>query len=92
MQAYLIDEFAEHAVSATAAARILSNLMGFTFPLFAPQLYKKFGYGWGSSPLALLFAVVGMPIPLLLCKWARVRTIGTPKAQGSSDRETSNGI
>lgn len=80
MQAYLIDEFAEHAASATAAVRILSNLMGLTFSLFASQLYENFGYGWGYSLLALLFAVVGMPIPLLLWKLGpRIRAIGKSK-------------
>jgi hypothetical protein len=47
--AYLIDEFGEHAASANAASRMLSNVMGFTFPLFAPQLYRQLGYGWGNS-------------------------------------------
>jgi hypothetical protein len=38
--AYLIDEFGDHAASANAASRMFSNVMGFTFPLFAPQLYR----------------------------------------------------
>ena len=44
--AYLIDEFSEQTASANAAVRILSNIMGFMFPIFAPQLYKKLGYEW----------------------------------------------
>lgn len=36
--AYLLDEFTRHAASANAACRILSNILGFSFPIFAPQL------------------------------------------------------
>jgi hypothetical protein len=77
--AYLIDEFAEHSASANAAARILSNVMGFAFPLFAPQLYNTLGYGWGNSLLAFLYLAIGVPAPFLLWKWGpRIRATGRP--------------
>lgn len=75
--AYLIDEFGEHAASANAASRMLSNVMGFTFPLFAPQLYKQLGYGWGNSLLAFLYIAIGWPAPMLLWNWgAKLRAVG----------------
>ncbi|EXF77886.1 major facilitator superfamily transporter [Colletotrichum fioriniae PJ7] len=52
VNAYLIDEF-KHAASASAAARMLSNVFGFACPIFAPQLFNKLGYGWGNSLMAL---------------------------------------
>jgi hypothetical protein len=67
--AYLIDEFGDHAASANAASRMFSNVMGFTFPLFAPQLYRKLSYGWGNSLLATLYIAIGRPAPVLSWKW-----------------------
>jgi MFS family permease len=75
--AYLIDEFDEHAASANAASRMLSNVMGFTFPLFAPQLYRQIGYGWGNSLLAFSYIAIGWPAPFLLWFWgAKMRAVG----------------
>ena len=77
--AYLIDEFAEHAASANAASRFVSNLLGFLFPLFAPKLHESLGYGWGNSLLGFLYLVIGLPIPIILWKWGpKIRAIGKP--------------
>ncbi len=51
--AYILDEFGTHSASANAATRMFSYVLGFAFPLFAPQLYQALGYGW-SGLLALL--------------------------------------
>ncbi|KAH7304231.1 major facilitator superfamily domain-containing protein [Stachybotrys elegans] len=76
MLAYLLDEFT-HAASANAASRMLSNMLGFVFPIFAPQLFARLGYGWGNSMLAFLFIGLGCPVPLLLWLWgARLRALG----------------
>jgi MFS family permease len=74
--AYLLDEFS-HAASANAASRMLSNMLGFAFPIFAPQLYRRLGYGWGNSVLAFLFIGLGCPVPLLLWVYgAKLRALG----------------
>lgn len=65
-QAYIIDSYPEHTSSATAASQLLRSLMAFTFPLFAPAMYRALGYGWGNSLLALITFVFGVPAPLLL--------------------------
>ncbi|TQV91037.1 hypothetical protein V2A60_008150 [Cordyceps javanica] len=76
MLAYLLDEF-KHAASANAAARMLSNILGFVFPIFAPSMYDALGYGWGNTVLGLIWVVVGFPIPVLLwCYGARLRALG----------------
>lgn len=76
VNAYLIDEF-KHAASASAAARMLSNVFGFAFPIFAPQLFNKLGYGWGNSLMAFVFIVVGLPCPVILWLWgANLRALG----------------
>ncbi|KAG5984046.1 hypothetical protein E4U55_006275 [Claviceps digitariae] len=63
--AYLLDEF-KHAASANAASRMLSNILGFAFPIFAPAMYQSLGYGWGNTVLGFLWVVCGFPIPVLL--------------------------
>ena len=64
--AYLLDEFENETASANAAVRVLSNVFGFAFPIFAPQLYEKLGYGRGNTLLAGVFVVLGCPAPLIL--------------------------
>ncbi|KAL6412326.1 MFS multidrug transporter [Ilyonectria robusta] len=67
MTAYLVDEFTStRAASASAATRLWTYILGFIFPIFAPQLYKKLGYGWGNSLLAFLFVALGAPIVLII--------------------------
>jgi MFS family permease len=76
MMAYLLDEFT-HAASANAATRMLSNILAFVFPIFAPQLYERLGYGWGNSLLALLYILLGVPIPVVLWFWGpKLRAMG----------------
>ncbi|PCG91885.1 Major facilitator superfamily domain, general substrate transporter [Penicillium occitanis (nom. inval.)] len=75
--AYLYDEFTTHSASANAANRLLSNIMGFVFPLFAPQLYERLDYGWGNSLLAFIWIVTVVPIPFVLWFWGdRLRAKG----------------
>lgn len=76
MVAYLLDEI-QHAASANAAARMLSYILAFAFPTFAPQMYDRLGYGWGNSLLAFVFLAIGAPVPLLLWIWGpRLRAWG----------------
>ncbi|KAI9041811.1 MFS general substrate transporter [Aspergillus affinis] len=67
MQAYIVDSYTRFAASAMAAAVVLRSLAGFGFPLFAPYLYERLGYGWGNSVLG--FASVGLGIPAPLVFW-----------------------
>lgn len=74
---YVVDIFGPVSASANAAVRVLSNVFGFAFPLFAAQLYIHLGYGWGNSLLAFLFLAMGLPAPLLFWKLgARIRGAG----------------
>jgi len=74
---YIVGIFGAHSASAVAAIRVLSNIFGFAFPLFAPQLYISLGYGWGNSTLAFMFLAMGVPAPFLLWKFgARIRVVG----------------
>ncbi|EFQ32085.1 major facilitator superfamily transporter [Colletotrichum graminicola] len=69
IQGYLVDTYTRYAASAVAAATVLRSLAGFGFPLFAPSMYEKLGYGWGNSVLALMGVAIGWPGPLLLWKF-----------------------
>ncbi|KZM25858.1 uncharacterized protein EKO05_0009066 [Ascochyta rabiei] len=77
MYAYQLDEFAEFGASANAASRMFSAVMGFAFPIFAPQLYEALGYGWGNSLLAFIMIAIGFPIPIILWFWGqKLRALG----------------
>lgn len=61
-----MDSYTRYAASAIAAATVLRSLAGFGFPLFAPYMYAKLGYGWGNSLLGFLAVGLGWPAPILL--------------------------
>lgn len=80
MQAYVTDAFLKYVASASAASQFLRNIFGFAFPIFAPALYYRIGYGWGNSLLAFAFIVLGWPAPFLLWKYgAKLRALGKPQ-------------
>ncbi|KAL8996588.1 MAG: hypothetical protein Q9169_003927 [Polycauliona sp. 2 TL-2023] len=66
VQTYLVDAYTRFAASAIAAATVLRSLAGFGFPLFAPYMYNKLGYGWGNSLVGFLAVAIGLPAPFLL--------------------------
>ncbi|KAF4200325.1 hypothetical protein CNMCM8927_003503 [Aspergillus lentulus] len=65
MQNYIIDSYTVFAASALAATVVLRSLAGFAFPLFAPYLYDRLDYGWGTSVLAFISIAVGIPSPFI---------------------------
>jgi hypothetical protein len=66
MQAYVMDTYSEHTSSAMAATQFLRSLTAFLFPLFAPIMYEKIGYGWGNSAVALALLVLSLFASLVL--------------------------
>lgn len=76
--AYSVDEFTSaRAASASAATRLGTYLLGFVFPIFAPELYNKLGYGWGNSLLGFLYGTLGSAIVVILWIWGEnIRVIG----------------
>uniref|UniRef100_A0A8H8CER2 Major facilitator superfamily (MFS) profile domain-containing protein n=1 Tax=Psilocybe cubensis TaxID=181762 RepID=A0A8H8CER2_PSICU len=61
VQTYVVDTFTLYAASALAAVNTLRSLAGFGFPLFAPAMYAKLGYGKGDTLLACLSIAIGCP-------------------------------
>ncbi|KAL1600520.1 hypothetical protein SLS60_006906 [Paraconiothyrium brasiliense] len=77
VNAYQLGEFSEHSASAMAASCLLQNVIGFVLPIFAPQMYKAFGYGWGNSLVALIMICVGLPMAGVLWFYGeRIRLVG----------------
>ena len=68
MQMYIVDSYARYAASGIAAAVVLRSTAGFGFPLFAPAMFAKLGYGWGNSILGII-AVLGLPAPIVFWKY-----------------------
>lgn len=86
LTAYQLDEFVEHGASATAATRVLMYTLGFAFPVFAPDLYDRLGYGWGNSMLAFLWVVFCFPLPVVFWLWGdRLRAMGRGSKEGQVD-------
>ncbi|KAF9458415.1 MFS polyamine transporter [Collybia nuda] len=83
IQTYLVDAFTLHAASALAAAACLRSLAGFGFPLFAPAMYKKLGYGKGNTILAVVAIVIGCPAPWLFWKYGKRIRLGSRYARRS---------
>lgn len=69
LTAYVLDVYADHTSSATAAFQFLRSLTAFLFPLFAPRMYEVLGYGWGSSTVAFAMLLFGLPAPLAIWWW-----------------------
>ncbi|KAI0416599.1 major facilitator superfamily domain-containing protein [Xylaria grammica] len=83
LTAYTLDEFREYGASANAAVRVLSQILGFAFPIFAPRLYETLDYGWGNSVLSFIFIGLAFPVPACLWLWGeKLRAIGRQRTQG----------
>ncbi|KAE8153838.1 putative florfenicol exporter [Aspergillus avenaceus] len=82
MQAYVMDAYPIYAASAMGALTVLRSLAGFVMPIFAPALNRSLGYGWASTLLAVLAAIVGGVTPgVLYWKGATLRA-QSPYAAG----------
>lgn len=69
LQGYAVDSYSRFAASAVGAMTVLRSLAGFGFPLFAPTMYDRLGYGMGGTVLAVIAIVIGWPSPFLLWKY-----------------------
>jgi len=49
IMAYQLDEFTEFSASANAASRVVSCVLAFVFPIFAPESKGELEYGWGKQ-------------------------------------------
>lgn len=77
LTAYVVDIYPHYTASAITAASSVRYLAGFGFPLFAPRLYQKLGYGLGNTLLAALAFGVGLPGVMILWRygsWLRARS------------------
>ncbi|KAL2371819.1 hypothetical protein RJ035_002834 [Blastomyces gilchristii] len=78
-QQYVMEAYRGYVASASAASQFLRSIFAFAFPLFAPALFARLGYGWGHSVLAFIFLGLGIPSPFILWKFgAKLRAKGKP--------------
>ena len=52
------------------------------FPMFAPYMYDRLGYGWGNSLLGFLAIAVSWPAPIILWKFGAYLRSRSPYAAG----------
>ena len=69
VQAYMIESYGQYSASGMAAVTVLKSLAGFAFPLFGPVMYRKLGWGWGNTLMALISVFLGVPMPALLWRY-----------------------
>lgn len=82
IQAYVLDCYPVYAASAMGALTVLRSLAGFTLPIFAPAMYRRFGYGWSSTILAGVAIVIGSVAPWLLRSKGAALRAKSPYAAG----------
>ncbi|KAJ9223611.1 hypothetical protein DTO169C6_3963 [Paecilomyces variotii] len=76
--AYCIEAYPLYAASASAASFLCRGLCAFGFPLFAPSLYARLGYGWGDSILGFVALIISGLVPVMLWKFGvRLRKISS---------------
>jgi len=92
IQTYIIDAFTLHAASALAATSCLRSLAGFGFPLFAPAMFNKLGYGKGCTILACLAIILGCPAPFVLWKYGRRIRMSSKYAHKPVQHQTQNKV
>lgn len=76
-QTYIVDAYTRYAASATGVSAFLRTMAGFAFPLFATDLYKALGQGWGNSLLGFVSLGMGTVAPILLWfygEWLRSKS------------------
>ncbi|KAJ6604016.1 MFS polyamine transporter [Mycena sp. CBHHK59/15] len=83
---YIIDTFTLYAASAMSVVSFLRSIAGFCFPLFAPAMYDKLGYGKGDTVLAVVAIAAGCPAPWLLWKHGKAIRMASKYAR----REAGN--
>lgn len=86
IQAYIIDSYPLFAASAIGATAVLRSLTGFGFPLFAPAMYDKLGYGWGNSVLGFAVLAVGYAGALVLWFFGDWLRKASPYARGGDGK------
>lgn len=59
LSTYVMDAYPLYAASAMGTTAVARSLTGFGFPLFAPEMYERLGWGAGNSLLAGLTLLVG---------------------------------
>ncbi|KAF7929017.1 hypothetical protein EAE99_004761 [Botrytis elliptica] len=82
IQTYIIDSYPLFAASAIGATAVLRSLTGFGFPLFAPAMYNKLGYGWGNSVLGFAVLAGGYAGALILWFFGHRLREASPYARG----------
>ena len=65
---YTIDAYTQYAASAISALNVLRNINAILFPLFAPHMFKKLGFGVGFSILGGSWALLSSLVILVVWK------------------------
>ncbi|ORX36494.1 major facilitator superfamily domain-containing protein [Kockovaella imperatae] len=70
IQNFIVDAFFPYSAAAIAAATACRSITACVLPEFTGEMFKKLGWGWGGTLLALV-AAAGIPAPLIMFKWGQ---------------------
>ncbi len=68
-QTYVVDAYERYAASATGAAAFVRTMAGFSFPLFAPQMYARLGIAGATGLLSGLVFLLGITMPVVMWRY-----------------------
>ena len=77
-----MDTYPVYAASAIGSLSILRAISGFVFPLLGPVMFRRFGYGWASTLMAGIAAVIGVMAPVGLKVFGARLRARSPYATG----------
>lgn len=84
IQAYILDTYPVYGASAIGSLSILRAISGFVFPLLGPVMFRRFGYGWASTLMAGIAAVIGITAPVGLKVFGARLRARSPYATGDA--------
>ncbi|KAF7197744.1 Efflux pump vrtL, partial [Pseudocercospora fuligena] len=85
LQNFTIDAYTVYAASAVGTTAVARSLTGFGFPLFAPAMYSKLGWGWGNSVLGFASLAIGLTGASVLWFYGERLRARSPFAASTSD-------
>ncbi len=82
---YTIDTYTQYAASAISTNMVLRSLTAAFFPLFAPYMFDKLGFGFGATALAAGFGIFGTLVTSILWFFGETLRTRSPYCAASHD-------
>ncbi|KAI1075670.1 MFS general substrate transporter [Whalleya microplaca] len=84
---YTIDTYTQYAASAISTNLVLRSLTAAFFPLFAPYMFNRLGFGLGATALAGAFTVLGSTVVFVLWFFGERLRARSPYCAANEDKD-----